>query len=169
MLELNELDDLLDEIGKKVIMANRTGELENLLRSWGLLELIRPNTEYSFKPLKTGKILVLGSSEVKENVLSAICKDVGIEKERLEFCLDYNAVQKYNIRKLQYNPNYVVVLAGPMPHSGMGKGDSSSMLTEMESQDGYPPVVRLTTGNELKITKSSFKEALNNLSAKEAV
>ena len=49
-----------------------------------------------------------------------------------------------------------------MPHSTAGKGDSSSAIAEMETRDGYPRVVRLGA-NELKISKTSFKNALQEL------
>ena len=49
-----------------------------------------------------------------------------------------------------------------MPHSVKDKGDFSSMITVMEKQEGYPPVIRMGS-NELKITKSNFEQALKGL------
>ena len=40
-----------------------------------------------------------------------------------------------------------------------GKGDSSSAISEMEKGNGYPKVVRLGS-NDLKVTKTGFKKAL---------
>lgn len=42
-----------------------------------------------------------------------------------------------------------------MPHSGSEKGDSGSIIAALESEAGYPPVVRLSSSG-LKITKSGF-------------
>ena len=42
-----------------------------------------------------------------------------------------------------------------MPHSGSGKGDSGSIIAALESEAGYPPVVRLGSSG-LKVTKSGF-------------
>ena len=50
-------------------------------------------------------------------------------------------------------------MVGPMPHSGSGKGNYSSIISALESEEGYPPVVRLGS-NGLKITKSDFKMKL---------
>lgn len=49
-----------------------------------------------------------------------------------------------------------------MPHSGHAKGDYSSVITALEQQEGYPPVVRMGT-NGLKITKTSFRNTLESL------
>ena len=55
--------------------------------------------------------------------------------------------------------NYRVVLFGPIPHSTSGKNDSSSVIAEMTSKEGYPRVEILSGSNELKITKSGFRKA----------
>lgn len=60
---------------------------------------------------------------------------------------------------MQYNPNYRLVIVGPMPHSTTGKGESRSTISELENGNGYPKVIRLGS-NELKITKTNFKQAL---------
>lgn len=41
--------------------------------------------------------------------------------------------------------------------------DSGSILAEVEKSSIYPRVERLLNGNELKITKSNFKETLERL------
>ena len=64
---------------------------------------------------------------------------------------------------MQYAPQYRVVLFGPTPHSGYGKGDSRSIISELEKSDAYPRVERLMSGQELKITKSNFREMLQKL------
>lgn len=38
----------------------------------------------------------------------------------------------------------------------MAKGDNGSIISALENEDGYLPVVRLGS-NQLKITKSDFK------------
>ena len=49
-----------------------------------------------------------------------------------------------------------------MPHSGSGKGDYSSVISAIEAEEGYPPVVRLGS-NGLKITKSDFRSKLTEM------
>jgi len=60
---------------------------------------------------------------------------------------------------MQWQPTYSLIMVGPMPHSGSAKGDYSNIISALESEDGYPPVVRLGS-NGLKITKSDFKSKL---------
>lgn len=163
---VEEIEEILDEIQKRITYANRTDELDILLKECGLTDFIQEEVEDRYK---SGKIVVIGGSDVEENILVGICKRFGIDKDRLEFCLDYNKAQTYNYRKLRYNQSYSVVLFGAVPHSATGKGDSGSVIAELESQNGYPPVRRLMAGNELKITKSNFKSTINDLISKDII
>ena len=43
------------------------------------------------------------------------------------------------------------------------KKDSSSVIAEMKNREGYPRVEVLSGSNEVKITKSNFKELLDRL------
>ena len=90
-------------------------------------------------------------------------------KKRFEFCLEYKEIQKYDFRKMQYAPQYRVVLFGPVPHSGHGKGDSGSIIAEIEKSEAFPRVERLISGQELKITKTNFREKLQQLIEEEYI
>lgn len=157
---LEEIEEILDEIQKRVTLANQTDKLDALLKAWGLTEFLQSEEDDRYK---SGKIVVIGGANVDERILSGICKNYGIGKDRLEFCLDYDKAQTYNYKKLRYNSAYSVVLFGAVPHSATGKGDSGSVVAELESQSGYPPIKRLMAGNELKITKSNFKNMIKEL------
>ena len=162
MFDSDRLEEIIDTIVEKITLANRTGQLEEMLEQWGLEDLIDKKQQSSndfYDTYKDGKIVVLGGSQVKEKVLLGIIKELGLDKDRFEFCLDYDSIVRYQFSKLQYNPNYRLVIVGSMPHSTAGKGDSSSAISEMEKENGYPKVVRLGT-NELKITKTGFAKAL---------
>lgn len=175
MLGYAELEEIVDAIQKTesvtkiVTYLNRIGELEKVLKGAGLDSIFNPRENCNFQPYKNGKIVVLGDSHVKEEILIAICKESGIDKGRLELCLDYKKVEKYDIRKMYYNSNYSAILVGPSPHSGVGKGHSSSIIAQLEDEDGYPPVIRLTSGSKLKITKGSFKNAIKVLVDEEII
>lgn len=155
---LEELDDIFEEIRKKVILANRMDELDILLVKWGITE----DVSIEVDRFKNGKIAVIGGSEVSEAVLVGIGKSLGISKNRFEFC-NFEGAQKFNYRKMLDNLEYSAVLFGAVPHSAKDKGDSSSIIVEIETKAGYPPVKRLISGNELKITKSNFRNALQKL------
>lgn len=102
-----------------------------------------------------GTIVVLGESNVSEGVLLAIVRGLGFDKRRFEFHLSYDSTKKFDERKMQWNSAYSLVLVGPMPHIGASKGDSNSIISALETTEGYPPIIRLGT-NSLKISKSDF-------------
>lgn len=162
LIELEEalrpkLDDRLEEI---LCSLNRNGKLEEFLEMIQMSDLLCADNGY--RPYRTGKIVVLGYSTIKPQILLAVGQQCGLDKERFELHLDYEDAKQFDIRKMQYQPNYSIVLVGPMPHSGIGKESFGSVIAAMERQDGYPPVVRLGS-NELKITKTNFRSTLQTL------
>lgn len=164
--ELSELEDkIIEELPYKITAVlsklNRSDRLEEFLEKIDMTELLEKKQD--FYSYKEGKIVVIGGTKVKEEVLLGIASKLGIDKNRFEFYLDYKHIQKVDFRKMQYAPQYRIILFGPVPHSGYGKGDSGSILAEVEKSSVYPRVERLLNGNELKITKSNFKEMLERL------
>ncbi len=73
---------------------------------------------------------------------------------KLYLRLDYEDAENFNFEDLQYNPNTRLILVGPIPHSTKGK--DSSIINKMKNTDGYPKIIRMIAGNELKITKSNL-------------
>ena len=151
------LSDKLEEI---LIKLNRTGQLEEFLSLIGMGALLS-ETGYGSRN-RDGIIIVIGKSEVEKNILFAVAKSLGLDKKRFEFYLDYEDAKSFDFRKTQWSDAYSVILVGQMPHSGKAKGDYSSIITALEGQDGYPPVVRVGMKG-LKITKESFKMTLEYL------
>ena len=161
VLGIEEIEELLDEIRIRVLRANREDTLDHLLASMGMYDLMEVQ---SLSGNKNGKIVVLGASDVDEAHLLITAGKLGIDKSRFEFCLDYEAIQKYNFRKLQYSEKYRLILVGPIPHSSAGKADSGSAIAEMEKHpEMYPRIIRMSAGSALKITKSGFKEVLESM------
>lgn len=167
MLDTVQLEELLDDIRIRIIEANRRGTLEELLAKMGMADLLEAEDKY--ETYIDGKIVVIGESNVKEEVLRAIAEKAGVDKKRIEFCLDYQATQKYNYSKLYYAPQYRVVMFGAVPHSTTGTKNSGSVIAEMENKEGYPRVVRLMAGDQLKLTKSNFKQAIETLVAEKYI
>lgn len=164
--ELSQLEDeimsaLPENITAILSKLNRSGRLEELLELLDMEDLL--GQEQDFYSYKEGKIVVVGGTDVKEEVLLSIAKSLGLDKSRFEFCLDYKQIQKFDFRRMQYAPQYRIILFGPTPHSGHGKGDSGSIIAEIEKSAAYPRTERLTSGAELKITKSNFREMLERL------
>ena len=159
-LEEKLKDELFENLTEILTRLPRTGQLESLLTLLGMSSLL--GSEAPYQVHVTGKILVIGQADVKEKELYAIGKRMGISKDRFELHLNYNDGANFNFNKVQYNPEYSVILVGPMPHSGVSKGNASSVITNIEREDGYPPVIRLGNAG-LKISKSNFKDALSSL------
>ncbi|MGI6617870.1 MAG: hypothetical protein ACOX36_07515 [Saccharofermentanales bacterium] len=160
-LEKNVMERLPQTITHILSKLNRTGKLHEFLELIDMIDLLAPT--HTYQTYRDGKILIIGSSEIKESVITAVAKSFGIEVNRLELCIDYDEAASYQFDKLQYQPQYRVILCGPMPHSIRGKNDSSSMIAEMERKAGYPRVLRLEANGVLKITKSSLRQALTQL------
>ena len=86
MLGLDELDRLESLLQREmpnrwtevITRLNRTGELSQLVDLLGISSKVKEFDDYT--PLRSGKILVIGGSNVKEKELYAIGRDLGIEK-----------------------------------------------------------------------------------------
>lgn len=164
VLEYAEFDDLMDEITHRFSRANIDGTLHGLLEKLGWESLLASEAEPLFT-FASGKILVIGEQTVPVETLRMTAKKLGLDINRFEFELDYEAAQTYNYSKLAYNTKYRVILVGATPHSTTGTGQSGSLLAELENHpEKYPRVVALRAEEgTLKITKSNFKKALVEL------
>ena len=170
-LSADELEDLRQAVAERIddgllpalALANRTGELEELLRLLGMADLMGDDGRTEIRPTK---IIVIGQSATSEGKLRSIAKKRGLSGKDLEFVLEYGELKHFNFDKLRNSMTYRAVLAGPMPHSTPGKRDASSAVAMMEAHpETYPPVIRLTDANGLKITNNSFAVALDELAA----
>jgi hypothetical protein len=157
-LETNLNEILNNELLGILITLNRNEQLSSFLDMIGHLDLL-DNDENEFKPLLNRKILVLGDSKIKANDIFKTIQNCGIDKDRIELNLNYK-LDNLDIESLKYNFNYSLILIGPVPHSFKGKDSYSSIITRMEKEIGFPPVFRLNSTNELKITKTAIKETI---------
>ena len=76
--------------------------------------------------------------------------------------LDYKDAKTFPFGKLQWNPQYCLILVGPQDHSGISKGDYSSIIAKLEQEDGFPPVIRMGRNGLKEISKSMFEEVLKS-------
>ena len=161
-------EDLLDLITEasyrlhtQIKLAYKRGRLKDYLSGIGMIDLFpceEKKTLYDTNP--DGKILIVGEGRVKEREIYGCLKEYGIDKERIELHLGYKEARNFSFRNIRYNPNYHLILFGPVPHSGEGKQENSSIITQIENDDGYLKVVRLTDGHGLKMTKTSLRKAI---------
>lgn len=171
-LTMQELDDLssamLERMGQELLpaltRANRMGDLEALLETLGMSDLLEGGGEPN--PLEIGKIIVLGGSKVPVDRLRKVAKNAGFDPDRFEFQTDYKRLQHFNFGKIRGSMGYIAIFAGPMPHSTPGSAEASSFIARVESnRNDYPELFKLGTPNELKITRNSFEDGLKRLEA----
>ncbi|WP_279001499.1 hypothetical protein [Thomasclavelia cocleata] len=74
MLKSEELEEVINDIIRKVTLANCIGKLEFLLHQWYLDNLLSDDSVYETN--KNGKIVVIVQSKVKKNVLIEITKSL---------------------------------------------------------------------------------------------
>ena len=162
---LSEIEESLekifdDELLGIISMLNRKNQLEKFLEMIGHQDLI-PGKK-AFQATKEGTIIVIGHSDVKQKHLEGVVKELGLNKDRFEFYLDYDDGITRKVKTWQWNTRISVILVGPMPHSGEAKSVYGSVISALEQEEGYPPVFRLGK-NELSISKSDFKDKLMDL------
>ena len=168
MLSVEELYELEDNLKKDIddylpaalSKMNRSGRLEEFFHLLGMEYLLQ--RESGYEVFKSGKIVIIGQSDVKPDAVLSIAKQLGLDKERFELYLNYEGAKTFDFRKIRWNSQYSLLMVGPMPHSGTSKGDHGSIISALETEDGYPPVVRLGS-NGLKITKSDLRAKLTEM------
>ena len=107
------------------------------------------------------KILVIGQPVVSIDKLLGIVKNYGYEKNDFVFWDDYDKIKSYAERMA--GGSFTGIIAGPMPHKVSGLGEYSSFIEKMK-QPGYPYMEEARSeSGELKITKNSFRKALEGL------
>lgn len=121
----------------------------------------KDNTHYSFVNMENAKILVIGDSAIRSDVLKAIAKEYGIANDKIDFELDYLRLKKYNFGKLKHSLIYSDIMVGPMPHKVNGLEGCRSFIGKVKNMPSeFPKLTVLDSNSGLKITKESFKNGL---------
>lgn len=119
---MREHDDLsvamMERMGTELLpaltRANRMGELEALLAGLEMSDLLGNDREP--KPLETGKIIVLGASQVPVDRLRKTASACEFVPDWFEFHTDYERLKHFDYGKIRGSMGYVAIFAGPMPH-----------------------------------------------------
>lgn len=165
-----ELDDLYEaimecsylELLKALTRVNRMGELEDLLVSLGMPDLLSCDEDPII--LETSKNIVLGAIQVPVDKLRSTARKEGFDSDRFEFKTEYKQLKHFDFRKIRGSMGYVAIFAGPMSHSTPSVAEASSFIARVENNlNDYPQLFRLSTKNEIKITNNSFRSALREL------
>lgn len=164
-LDYKELEILVENVTQKIreriIIANRTGALEDLLKQYDCYEE-QEEKNGGFYYNDNAKIIVIGSIEVKQKEVDGCLKTLGIDKDRVEFYTDYEKLTNMNFNFIKNNMNYSDVLVCSMPHKMAGIGDNSSFIQMIEDNtEEYPHLVKIEDENgKLKYSNTAFKKAL---------
>lgn len=152
------LQKLYSKIQFEFMQASDDNEkLNELMEKYGIV--LEDNAMWI--NLKDSKILIVGALAGKKNDFITCAKKSGINERNLEFFSDYEKLTNLGLAKLEYSNKYSDIIFGPVPHSMVGKNDSTSIIAKMESEPSkYPRVTRAKTENEIKLSISSFKKAI---------
>lgn len=143
-------------VTKRILGARSVSELRTYLKSIELEELMPDIDNYQQK----GEIYILGDLSIKDDVVYGIFKDLSIDVSRVKILKEYEKLTNYNFNNFQYSTSVSLIIAGPTPHSAVGKGDYSSIIARMEQEEGFPKIIRLYAGDKWKITKANLREAV---------
>lgn len=176
MLNNEQFEYIVSKIKELVSIADRTGELPELLRRLNIRlpeenkTECKVSDEYLSNP--NGKVLIIGNYACKVNHLIGMIKELcGIDQReiisRFEFVNGYEELKRFNFNRLN-KLDYAAILGGPIPHSTKGKGEDSSIIVNLEKNEtgNYPPFYRLipkSLEQNLKITKDNVREVLSKL------
>lgn len=110
------------------------------------------------------KILIVGGLRVNKNEIFAIARrEFNIPENNIDF-VDYEDATNFNFNSLRGFSSYTDIIVGPMPHKVSGINGHSSLIAMLETeQDQFPKLTKaVESGEILKITKTSLRNALRN-------
>lgn len=157
-LSYAQFTDILNDFSRQAFVAFYNHQAEKFLACHSITYAVVDDYFASLRD--DARVLVIGDASTSKNDLLKAAKQIGFDPGRLEFRIGYYELRESDVRKLRYSNAYSDIILGPLPHSIALKGDYSSLAARMEQEEGYPNVVRATANRELKISKSSFAEAL---------
>jgi hypothetical protein len=118
------------------------------------------------KDIADARLIVIAGSQIPDKmIISELCKK-GFAKNKIVLKTEYSKHKSIDINNLKkIRSQYDGILLGPMPHKMAGKMDGDSLISMMQNNaEDYPPfaVIRDKSG-ELKVSKQSFRAALDSL------
>lgn len=161
MLNYTELEEIIDKFREELTLANRMGEEElNAFLNEHNISSLKKKESFSYCDIKNSQILVVGQLNIKIKDVNGICKNLGINPDRLVF-ISYAEATNFPFDSLRFSNRYSDVIFGSTPHKGSGIGNSSSIITYLESNPSeFPNVIRACDSNGLNLNKTTLKNAL---------
>lgn len=156
-LSSGQISDIFINLEREALEANSHGKIFDFLKEHNIPYDACDECDYN---KFTVKLLIAGDSFLKKDRILKVLKKLGIDKNRVDFILDYHELKNFRWNDLQYSRKYSDVVFGPCPHSAIGKGDFGSIISRMEKDDGWPNPIKASTNGELKFTQQSLIKAL---------
>lgn len=156
-LTSNQISVIFLNLEREAREANSHGKIFDFLKEHNIPYDTCDECDYD---KSTVKLLIAGGSFLKKDHILKVLKKLGIDKNRVDFILDYNELKSFRWNDLQYSWKYSDVVFGPCPHSAIGKGDFGSIISRMEKDDGWPNPIKASANGELKFTQQSLIKAL---------
>jgi len=151
-------------------LKSRITELEKLIpEKYENIKIEDSRTENQALEKSRVRLILIGASEINEGkILSTITK-AGFDKKKIQIYTEYQKFKSIDINNLKkIRSRYDGILLGPMPHKMHGDMNGESLIGIMQNNsEEYPPftVIR-DKAHKLKISKSSLKDALEELENK---
>ena len=156
-LSQGQISDIFIELEKQAREANARGTIFDFLQAHNIPFDEIDECNYNKSSVR---LLIAGQSDVKKEHIFGILKKLGIDKNRVDMILDYDELKRFKWNDIQYSSKYSDVVFGACPHSVIGKGDYSSVISRMESEEGWPNPIRASANESLKFSQNSLLNAL---------
>ena len=153
------IDSVYDKIKTELYIANRFGNLEEVLKKYNLEEEKEIISSYY---LPNSKVLIIGAVNANKNDIYKIFKKISISPDRIEILDEYEKLTGFDVEKLRYNTKYSDILVCAVPHKMKNIGDYPDMISMIEhNQAEFPLLNKITNeSGELRFSISGLKKAI---------
>ncbi len=153
----------LNKIQLAIMRGNANGELEEVAKKYGVLDLLQesePYCDFYKNNPRKACILVLAISLPNIDEWRMRAKKKGIPSDRIEFRV---VKPNFDYSHLANTSAYSDIIVGPVHHKGVGIEENSSFLAAVANHpEDYPKVHRMTDSNGvLTLSQAAFERCLD--------
>ncbi len=135
---------------KRALVLTRTYSSESVTDA--------PEDDSYHGKLQNRKIAVIGVEVLGTNVTNGIAEDLGFRKDDFVY-FGYDEIKK-QAASVRDSAKYAAIITGACPHKTTGTGAYSSLLGALSAETGSRVIDARQKSGKLKVTKSSYREAL---------
>lgn len=156
-LNHTQLSDILMEFERLARQANVEGRIFDFFKEHKVDYDSYEECSYDKSRVR---LLIAGQSDIGKNEVIKLLKRYNININRVDMILDYDDLKTYKWNSIQYSDKYSDIIIGPMGHKSVGNDGYSSVIARMETEEGWPNVIRAEANLSLKFSKNSLEEAI---------